>query len=371
MELTCNHDLEILKTKMLSCQCMYTFTERMANWRNEIDSELSSFFTKKIGEKTDDFIRKVVELLGEFTLGGGKRVRPVLVIAGHDLFSPHDEKIVKASISMEISQSYFLIQDDVMDQSDLRRGKPSFHVAVTERLLSGMSHDKRLAENIAIVASDLAESYCHETLLSSGFPPDRLRAANYELSKVFEMTGEGQLLDLYSSINSEFAESDLMRTHLLKTANYTVSGPLKIGTILSGNISHINDLNYFGSLIGVAFQIQDDILGLYGSEKTIGKSPKTDMNEGKKTLLILKAMERSSDADRKFIASRLGKGSISDEDFERVKKIVSDTGSLDFSIKISRDLVERGKKYLDNVDGNVEIKSFLGDMADYLIKREN
>lgn len=341
----------------------------MLSYKEEAEKEINAFFERKLAGKNDPITRPVVEMIRDFTLGGGKRIRPILVMAAHDLFADHDGRIAVASISFEISQSYFLIQDDVMDQSDMRRGKPSFHVVAGRRFFNDDPEMSRIAGNISIIAGDMAESYSHQVLLESGFPDDLLRDANMELSKVFETTGEGQLVDVFSPYLENFSQSDLMRLHLWKTANYTVAGPLRMGTILSGNTGYLDKINYYGSLVGIAFQIHDDILGLFGDEKTVGKSAKSDVNEGKKTLLMLKAMESGSDSERKFIMDSLKSGSVSDEDFLRIRKIVEDTGSLDFSVKIEEMLVDRGKKYLDEVQGKSEIKSFLDWVADYLIKR--
>lgn len=345
--------------------------ERLNSYRNEVEEELQSYFEKKLQEKSDPVIRSVTEMIRDFTVSGGKRIRPVLVISAHDLFAEHTRSIVTASISFEISQSYFLIQDDVMDQSSLRRGKPSFHMLAWKKFFDEEPANRRIAENISVVAGDIAESYSHQVLLESGFPADRLKEANRELSEVFETTGEGQLLDIFSPFLEDFGPSDLMRLHLWKTANYTVAGPLRMGTILSGNTEYIDQLNYYGSLVGIAFQIRDDILGLFGDEKTVGKSAKSDVNEGKKTLLMLKAIENGSEEDGKFIREMLKSGNVSDQEFLRIRKIVEETGSLDFSRKIEEMLVDRAKKYLDSVKGDSEIKKFLCWVADFLIQRSS
>lgn len=344
--------------------------ERMLSYKEEVERELRSFFERKLDAKTGGVERPVVEMIRDFTITGGKRIRPILVMSAYDLFTEHDQKIAKAAASFEISQSYFLIQDDVMDQSEMRRGKPSFHVNALKRFFRDDPEFRRIADNLSIIAGDMAESYSHQILLESGFPDNRLLDANLELSKVFETTGEGQLLDVMSPYMESFSPSDLMKLHMLKTANYTVAGPLRMGTILSGNTDYINQINSFGSLVGVAFQIQDDILGLFGDEKTVGKSAKSDVNEGKKTLLVLKALENAPEHDSKFLQDILRNGNVSDQEFLKVRKIVEDTGSLDFSVKISNMLVDRGKQYLKEVKGNETILDFLNKVADYLIRRQ-
>ena len=137
-------------------------------------------------------------------MNGGKRIRPILMIMGYKLFAGIDEKIVNASISIEMAQSFLLIHDDIMDQSDMRRGKPSFHKAVENSLnREGMA---RIAENIAISGGDLIDTFSHEALLRSGFSIENLIDADFEFSKIIEDTGKGQILDIYSALEEVYSE---------------------------------------------------------------------------------------------------------------------------------------------------------------------
>lgn len=337
----------------------------------KIDKELDSYFEAKIAENSDPLSVKIIEMIRDFTTNGGKRVRPLLIIMGHDLFKKSDEKVLKASISIELTQTYLLIHDDIMDQSDVRRGKPSFHVETENRMLKGVPGSKRIAENLAIIAGDLAESYSHEILFSSGIGDKELLNASDELAKIVETTGYGQILDIYSAISEDFSQSDLMRLHMWKTAKYTIEGPLMMGAKLSGKTEGLENLSQFGYLLGVAFQLHDDVLGLFGNEKVTGKSIKNDVNEGKKTLLMLKAIENSPPEDAEFVRKCLASGNVSDDDFEKLRKIVKDSGSYDYSIETMKKMIEQCKEYLASIDGNSEVKDFLLWFSDYIISREH
>ncbi len=337
--------------------------------RQEVERELQAYLRWKVDQARDSTIRGVVEMLSAYTLGGGKRIRPVMVILGHDLFSPHDIATVRASISIELSQSYFLIQDDIMDQSETRRGKPSFHMEVWSKVFQKDPGKRRLAESIALVASDLAESYSHEAIFRSGLTQEQSLVADAELTSIFETTGHGQLIDIYSSFTENFTEADLIRLHTLKTARYTVEGPLVMGAKIAGNVSEIQNLENYGYLVGTAFQIQDDILGMFGDESVLGKSVKSDVNEGKKTLLILKAMEQGSESERSFITQCISSGNVSDQDFEKLKSIVESTGSLDYSRELVLKMGSRAKEYLKSVRGDNRVRQTLAWAADYMISR--
>ena len=338
--------------------------------REMIDRELDSFFKMKLEECRDQVSRDIVARIRDFTMNGGKRVRPILTVAGYNLFQEFDQRIIRASISIELTQSYLLIHDDVMDQSEIRRGKPSFHAGIRESIPQGTSDRKRLSENLAIVAGDLADSFANEAITRSGFGHRETLQATDLLSEIVEYTGYGQLLDINSTMDEEFGQKDLMRLHLWKTAKYTIEGPLMMGAALSGSEKNLKPLSYYGYLLGLAFQLQDDILGLYGDEKTIGKSVKNDVNEGKKTLLMIKAMEYSPEHES-FIKKCLKNGNINDDDFEKLKNIVKSSGSYDYSINTMKKLAEKSKSYLETVEGDQETKSFLKWFADYIITRQN
>ncbi|MCL4314949.1 MAG: polyprenyl synthetase family protein [Candidatus Thermoplasmatota archaeon] len=339
--------------------------------REEVNLHLREFLDRKAGESQDTLIRKVSGMIREYSLRGGKRIRPILVLLGCDLFRHHTAEIAKASISIEISQSYFLIQDDIIDQSDTRRGFPSFHIQVWRDIFNSDPSKRRIAESVGIIASDLSESYSHEAMLEAGLPDDIALKGDRLLSEIFEVTGQGELIDVFSSENESFSEADLMRVHLWKTAKYTVEGPLVLGATISGRAKTLQNLSRFGNLLGIAFQIQDDILGVFGDDKKTGKPIKSDINEGKKTLLVLKAMELGSPEEASFISRAIRSGNISDDDFTRVKAIMERTGSLDYSRRLAATLVKKSKDYLSRVEGDAKIKRIIEGFSDYLINRES
>lgn len=343
----------------------------MKDLKVKIDRELEQFFREREKDSLDPVCRNVSGHIRAFTLNGGKRLRPMLIVLGHDLFTPHDDRVFRAAISMELTQTYLLIHDDIMDQSEVRRGKPSLHIAVRNQMPDHISDSKRISENIAIVAGDLADSLAHQALLECGLNPSDVLRANVELSRIIEMTGYGQLIDIDSATNDSFGQRDLLRLHILKTAKYTIEGPLVLGAMLSGTNEDIKPLSYYGTLLGTAFQLHDDILGLFGDEAETGKSIKSDVNEGKKTLLMLKAIEYSGPEDGKFIRQCLSSGNVSDSDFHKLRQIVKDSGSYDYSRKMMESMIEKSKEYLSQVRGNPEVKEFLKWLAHYIIERKS
>lgn len=343
----------------------------MKTLRDRIDRDLRDFFLEQSKVRIDSVCMEVRDRIRDFTLMGGKRVRPMLVIMGHDLFSPPDDRVTRAAISIELTQSYLLIHDDIMDQSETRRGNPSLHASLRKHIERLTPDTSRISQNLAIVAGDLADSFAHQAILGSGLEPELLLRANMELSKIIETTGYGQLIDIDSSYNESFGQRDLLRLHILKTAKYTIEGPLLMGAMLSPHHRDLKQLSYYGNLLGTAFQLHDDILGLFGDEQETGKSIKSDVNEGKKTLLILKAIENSHPSDQEFLKRTIRSGNVTDSEFQKIRKIVMDSGSYDYSRRMIARMIGRCKDYLGEVQGDQRIKSFLSWFADYIVERKN
>ncbi len=342
----------------------------MAEYKEKVEEELRKFFTSKKNEIKHELLRRAVETIEEYTLRGGKRIRALLMIIGYRMYGGEGDEIIKAAASLELVQSYFLIHDDIMDESELRRGKKTVHkIYEEEHLHNGYpGNPQRFGENVAIIAGDLANVYAFEILSDTNFPHDRKDRVMKELERIMKYTGYGQLIDVYSSMLSHFSEEDLLLLHEYKTANYTIYGPLALGAILAGR--NPEELKDFAIPIGIAFQLQDDILGLFGDEKKIGKPVTSDLAEGKKTLLIIKALENCNDAEREKIMNALGNPAVTIEQLNDVRDIVEKTGSLDYSRNLAAKLVEEGKRALANLDiPSKEYREILEKMADYIIKR--
>ncbi len=336
------------------------FDEYLKKYAKFVESDLEKFFINKI-ENVDinDEIKRMVEVIREYTMRGGKRLRPVLTIVSYKLYGGKNEKeIIKAAGSLELVQSYLLIHDDIIDESDLRRGKPTVHKIYSKKC-------EKFGRDMAIIAGDLASMYAQEILSSADFDERDLVNAIYKLSEIVENTGYGQILDVLSSYREDFSENDLLKLHTYKTAKYTIEGPMIIGSMLAGNYD-FKMISDYSIPVGIAFQLQDDVLGLFGNEIEIGKPVTSDLEEGKKTLLIIKASE--NEGYRKIIKEILGKKNIKMDELETVRRIVRDSGALEYTQRMAEDLVKRGINALGKIDS--EEKEFLKEFAEWVIKRK-
>ncbi len=347
--------------------------EIIREYKAKIEVYLREFFSRRKEEVEHWSSKKACEILEEYTLRGGKRLRSILMILGYKMYGGKDESaIVEASTSLELIQSYLLIHDDIMDESELRRGKKTVHRIYEDiHLKNGFGgNPRRFGESMALILGDLANAYAMEILTSSKFPNDLKIMALNKLNEIIEYTGYGQIIDVYSSMLENFDEDDLLLLHKYKTARYTVEGPLVLGAILAGRGEEEEKIRDFAIPIGIAFQLQDDILGLFGDEEKIGKPVTSDLAEGKKTLLIIKALELSDEKESKKILNALGNPAVTYGQLEEVREIVRKTGSLNYSINLAMKLVKEGKKSLSKLNvEDEEYRKILEELADYLINR--
>lgn len=350
---------------------------QVEEWKEKINEELRSDFKMHIrrAEKIHPEGARMVKYLEDYTMRGGKRIRPTLIIAGYRASGGGDDNILPLSVSIEALQSYILGHDDMMDEDPLRREGPTLHELYRryheQNFFRGNS--KKFGDKMAIIAGDLAGSFSVWKLATRDLPPSVKAEAIKEMEKMHRYTGYGQTLDLYYDGKSleETSEEDILKVHRYKTAQYTIRGGLQIGAILGGATeSQKNLLHKYGMKVGTAFQIRDDILGLYGDEEKKGKTD-SDLKEGKKTLLVLKAYQEGDQEQRQILKEALGKENISEEEIERVRKIVKETGSYQYSKRKLKKLIKEGKKILEDHESiDDDYKYLLKGIADYIGTRE-
>jgi len=363
--------------------------QELGDYKNIADPEMKIFFDSKIKEIGDpnNFYSKLTYFLKEYAGRGGKRIRPALVCQGHQLFADgsnsaektesYMREVIKLSIATELKQAYYLAHDDYIDKSDERRGGPSIHRMLEKWYQDTfkISADEAIHQgaSMAVLAGDLANTFAENIIFNTKLPIEKKYAALKRLNNTDISTLHGQVLDVHSGITPEMStEEELLNIHLLKSAIYTIESPLLIGAELAGaSEEELKILSDYAIPLGKAFQIHDDNLGLFGNEKKLGKPADSDLKEGKKTLLIIKALEEADALERNVIYYCLGNQDIDSEMVETVRDIVKSTESLDYSINLAKDLINESKEHLNQLkDVNPEAKEFLKDFADYMLDRE-
>ncbi len=351
-------------------------TLTLKKYKNIVDKEIEKFFNKKLkkAKKIDPSSAELIKILKKFCLKG-KRIRAAMLFHGYRCFKNKNlREIVKASMSIELIQSYFLIHDDIMDKSDLRRGKPALHkvyekISKKKYKKSGHAH---FGASMAILAGDILVAFADEILADlKKIKPKYKNAAVKKLQHINHTVIYGQVLDILSELKP-VTTKDISLIHRMKTASYTVEGPLHVGALLAGaNKKQLNILKRYGVPLGKAFQIQDDILGLFGNEKKTGKPADSDLKEGKQTLLILKALEKADKKQEQTIKKALGNQNITRSQLEKVRNIVKDTGSLQYCQDLAKSLIKKAKSALSHARFKKQGKEFLlGEITDYMLERK-
>lgn len=354
---------------------MTSAVDILQSYGNRLQPVLSRYFDSKIEEAwhLSPDCHQMLLHIKDFTLRGGKRIRPALVYYGYRCFEQdRDDELLLASLCVEILHSYLLIHDDIMDHDDLRRGFPTVHkIYADSPNADNYDSNDSYGMAMAIIAGDMASAMAVDVLAAPTFPPERQVKAIRKLTEIAVNVCHGQALDMISAGRPNHSTSDAALVNKLKTACYTVEGPLHIGGILAGaSDEHLKAFSDYANPLGQAFQIMDDILGLYGDQQQIGKPVGSDLKEGKKTLLILKALELANKDQAAVINSVLGNSAVTEADVAGVQSVVRETGALEFCRQLARSMVEQGKSALPT-DLTTEGREFLLAVADYIVSRDS
>ncbi len=347
------------------------FQNTLKLYRNKINEELLEYFKKVPKSEYGETGNEIIEDIREFTLRGGKRIRSILVIFGYKAFyGKNTEEILKAAIAVELMQSFLLIHDDIIDQDEIRRGRSTLH-KIYEKRYSGVTNSpEKLGSDLAIITGDIASVMGQEIIQKTSFDDSiKLRAIKIFNDAIIK-TCIGQTLDVLSTHKEYSNEKEIEAIQRLKTSTYTFEAPLMLGAVFAGaGKDKINALRKFAAPFGKAFQIQDDIIGIFGDEERIGKPIGSDIREGKKTLLISKAISKANTKDKDLINSALKKPVNTQDEIQRVKKIIEKTGSLEYSKKKAEKLISEGLKELEKLEISNEAKEFFEEVAEYMIRR--
>ncbi|HRY82315.1 MAG TPA: polyprenyl synthetase family protein [Candidatus Moranbacteria bacterium] len=351
--------------------------EMLKNYKKRVEPYLCDYFNRKIKEakKLDSLAVQAVKMIADFTMAGGKRIRPALVYYGYLASGGKDGKeIIEASMGIELIHSFLLIHDDIIDRDKLRHGVMTVHEKyrkIGERI-SPKKDNAHFGNSMAIVAGDLAYSMANEIIFNAKFPPEIIIKALDKLQDIVYATIPGEMLDVVMENRGRTTEKEILRMFEGKTSRYTFEGPLHFGSILSGNsVEMLPAFSRYSLPLGKAFQLRDDILGVFGTEKKLGKSVGADVTEGKQTLLLIKALEKSNASQKKIIQKCLGKKDLSKNELEEFRQVIRETGSLEYCQNLSEKFVAEALEALKKIKfKNEEAKKFLEGIAQYIIKRE-
>lgn len=317
----------------------------------------------------DPALRAPIASLTRLVLSGGKRLRPAFchwafVGAGGD---PEDAMVLDAGTAFEFLQAFALIHDDVMDGSVTRRGVPAIHTefATVHEQAGWRGEARRFGDGVAILAGDVAHVYADR--LMSGVPAEAL-AVWHEMRIELNV---GQYLDIEGTARAATDLATARRISRYKSGKYTIERPLHIGAALANRLSDLEPvLAAYGMPLGEAFQLRDDLLGVYGEAALTGKPVGDDLREGKPTPLLAIATERA-DQDQLAILHMVGSADLDGAQVEAIQRVIADTGAKAHSEGRIADLTAEAAEAIADAPLEATAVTALQDLAAYVGTREH
>lgn len=350
-------------------------TLTIADLRSGIEAELAQFLTQQRAVMADINPESIVliDSITEF-VSGGKRLRPTFLLAGWlAAGTPLTKGAYQSAAALEFLQACALIHDDVMDSSDTRRGKPATHreFATYHRGHRWLGSSETFGTGAAILLGDLCLSWADELLVAAELPIEALTAGKqvYDLMRTELMIG--QYLDLLEQARGGGSIDRAFDVIRLKSAKYTIEKPLVLGATLAGaDAALIDVLSEYGLTLGEAFQLRDDVLGVYGDPKETGKPAGDDLREGKQTVLIAEALATATSDQHEQINYHLGNPAIDEGEISLLREVISATGALHRVEARIAEMTQRAKNAAKSTKIPDSVQQLLLQLADAATSRK-
>lgn len=320
--------------------------------RVRVHKELETFLEQQqpVLDAVGDDLLPVLDAASTL-LAGGKRLRPAFAYWGWRAAGGDDcTEIVRAVAALEFLQACALIHDDVMDDSDTRRGHPSAHrrFAGLHRTAQWVGSPEAFGVGAAILLGDLTLTWADEMLFSADLPQEALVRAKPVYDRMRTELMAGQYLDLLEQARGGGSVERALRVARYKAAKYTVEGPLHLGGVLAGASPELlAQYSAYGIPLGEAFQLRDDVLGVFGDPTLTGKPAGDDLREGKRTVLIAVAEERSNPSQQAVLNRYLGDPHLTADGVGHLRSLIEETGALVFVEELIVTLVDESHRALD------------------------
>ena len=305
----------------------------LSDLRDDINRHLRTFLAHNSRhlQNISPALEPVGVALSEFILESGKRLRPIFAYAGFIATGKEpDEAATQAMASLELLQACALIHDDLMDRSETRRGRPAIHKQFEalhrQRNFAGSSN--LFGDASAILLGDLALVWADQMFHTAHCPIDRTLAAQKIHDEMRVELMAGQYLDVYEQGQRDHNTDRSLNIARYKSGKYTIERPLHFGATLAGETPELlTALSAFGLPLGEAFQLRDDLLGVFGDPALTGKPAGDDLREGKRTVLISMTNESLSDHDRTRFFALFGKPELTAAEVETLREIIATSGA--------------------------------------------
>ncbi len=331
--------------------------------KKKIENKINEILDKEIKKYEDnEFIKESLEELKRLSKGG-KRVRGYLIKLGAMLFGKNDDDYIDLAAALEIFQTSILIHDDIIDEADKRRGMKTINYKYKGHI--GISK--------AICIGDLGFFISYRIINNADISKELKDEITKIYSKTLHNTVNGEIVDVelpLKDINyhKKMNDSVIYDIYLNKTAWYTIIGPILIGAASAGaSSSDMDKLTDMGANLGIAFQIKDDLLGLYSTSGDMGKTL-NDVKEGKQTIIYKYAIDNATDEELAVINKYYGKNDINKEETKIITDLFDKLGAKKNAEKLELEYTNKGIQIINSM--NVKNKDLFMEFANYLLKRD-
>jgi geranylgeranyl diphosphate synthase type I len=303
-----------------------------------VDAYLRDFFSHTIerAAKMDTRAAELWSVIERVTLAGGKRLRPYLVMLAYQAYGGRaTDTIIPVAVAQELLHVSLLMHDDIIDKDFMRHGQLNVAGMMREQYVELASTNEPIhyANGAALLGGDLLIGAAHHIIAVSTLSDAHKLTALNELDSAIFCVGAGEFLDM-ESVLLPFAQTDALHIIDLKTAHYSCIVPLTSGARLAGaDMTEITLLERLGAALGAAFQLADDMLGVYGDEAVTGKSTLSDIREGKHTYLMEQAMVLCSPAEKRSLMQALGNDKLTHKDLAGIRRLLEECGAKDTTLK--------------------------------------
>ncbi len=350
---------------------------------SSIDRETTQFLESQASLARDSGAAAMLKVARSYVLGG-KRLRPAFCYWGYVAAAGHPadpQPLIRAAASLDIFHASLLVHDDLIDRSERRRDQPVAHRQFHDhhQAIGGAGSSEEFGAAAAILAGAALMAWSVEMWDSSGLPAERLNQARGLVHTMRSEVLLGQYLDVaaaYLATEALTSQELLAQAEQIleyKSARYSIRRPLEIGAVLGGAAEDselVTALGRYGSLVGGAFQLRDDILGVFGDPRVTGKPAGDDLREGKRTILVLEALARCDASQKQIFDEVLGNAEADDAAIDRVRSIITSTGAADVVEQLITERTAAALAVLDSVSLADQAHTALSTLAGLVTRRE-
>ncbi|MBY9007274.1 MAG: polyprenyl synthetase family protein [Candidatus Lokiarchaeota archaeon] len=352
------------------------FLEYSEIYKSKINDVISFFYENKINSVDNEFLKNYYSELKEYFLAGGKRIRPLLCIAAYNAFSEKkDDRILTICVGTEFLHNASLIHDDIIDNDNFRRGEPTFHYRFQQ--YHKQYNLKRMqtlefGTSMGILGGDSAYFIGMEPYLENKFNEKVNLEALFLYKQAFIEIANGVIIEIDMVNQRDINIDEYIEMISLKTGSLIEKSILIGATYANASKENKIFIGIYGMDLGIIFQIKDDILGTFGDEEKTGKPADSDIKEGKKTCLLIEALNKLDNDKKNELIEIFENPNMSDKEVERVRELYKEADVLTSCKNIADNYYKEAKESLNKLKSSINEDEFevFEDLLEFVYERE-